>query len=78
MDGKRLVIVEWIDATANSSWQDSGTVISPIKAWTSGFLIHEEDGFVMVSGTVSEDGGFNQTMTIPRGMVASIRDIVSE
>lgn len=78
MDGKRLVIVEWLDAACNSSWQDAGTVITPVKIWTAGFLLHEDEGHVMVSGSVSEDGGFNQSMTVPRGMVTSIKDVLSE
>jgi hypothetical protein len=72
---KRLVMVEWLDAACNASWQDDGAILPTVKVWTAGFLTHEEEAFVMISGSVSEDGGFNQTMSIPRGMLVSMKDV---
>lgn len=69
MTDKRHVVVTWLDASCDSSWQDPGTILTPTKCFTTGWLLHEDEGALMIAATMSEDGGFNQTMTIPRGMV---------
>lgn len=72
---KKLVLVEWTDAGCDSSWQTQGSILTPLTVHTAGFLQHEEDTFLMIAGTITETGDFNQTMTIPRGMVVSIKDL---
>lgn len=74
MTNKRLVIVEWLDAACDSSWQTEPTQFVPAKVTTVGWLWQEDDEIVVVVATVGDDGSFNQTMAIPRGMVTSIRD----
>ena len=74
---KRLVIVEWIDAGCDSSWQNEGTVLTCPKVWTSGWLLHQDEETVMIGATVCANGDFNQTMTIPSGMVKQILDLQS-
>lgn len=72
---KRLVLVEWTDAGCDASWQTKDSILTPATVHTAGWLYHEEEAFIMVTGTITESGDFNQTMSIPRGMVVSIKDL---
>lgn len=72
---KKLVLVEWTDAGCDATWQVKDSILTPTIVHTVGFLYHEEDTFLMITGTITETGDFNQTMTIPRGMVVSIKDL---
>jgi hypothetical protein len=75
MTEKRHVIVEWLDANCDSSWQPPDHIIEPAKCFTCGWVQHENKIFIQIAGTVAEDGNYNQSMTIPRGMVVSIKDL---
>lgn len=72
---KRLVMVEWKDACCDASWQNHGTVFKPALCWTVGMLWHEDDDIITIVGTVTENGEFNQSMTIPRVNVVSVEDV---
>jgi hypothetical protein len=75
MTDKRLVIVEWTDAACDASWQNEGTILTPSKVYTAGWLLHEDAEHIMVAGTIAQSGDFNQTMTIPASMVTSMKDV---
>ena len=68
-------MVEWKDASCDSTWQNSGTTFKAALCWTVGMLWHEDDEIVTIVGTVTENGEFNQTMNIPRVNVVSIEDL---
>jgi hypothetical protein len=73
---KRHVIVEWLDACACNSWLGSGDIQTPSQVFTTGWVHHESDEFIQIVGSyVAEDGSYNQSMSIPRGMVVSIKEI---
>jgi hypothetical protein len=72
---KPLKIVEWLDATCISHWCRAGELLEPIKAVTVGWVLHEDDVYIQLAGTIAtDDGEYNQAMTIPKGMVVSVRD----
>lgn len=76
----RSVEVVWEDAASNSdSWISIPDISEPIQINTRGWLIKDEDGYVVVAASVSHDGegddNVGNTMTIPRGMILSIKDI---
>jgi len=77
MNDKPLVIVEWTDAGCDSSWQTPGTILTPSKCHTAGWLLHQDDDMLMVAATFTENGDFNQTMSIPRGMVVKVENVTS-
>lgn len=72
---KRLVIVTWQDAACDNSWRTGDTVIDPSICWTAGWLYHESPECIMIVGTIADGGDFNQSMTIPAGMITSMKDV---
>jgi hypothetical protein len=74
-DKPRLVIVSWDDANCLGVWADSTHWVEPSKCETVGWLHRDEEGYVQLVATLAEDGQYNQSMTIPRGMVKDIRDV---
>lgn len=75
MSDKPIKIVEWLDAVCVSQWCGVLQPLEPIKAVTIGFVLHDDDVYIQLAGTVASDGEYNQCMTIPKGMVASIKDV---
>jgi hypothetical protein len=76
----RRVEVIWDDATSNSdSWVEIDDIVKPERVNTSGWLVKEEETYVTVAASVSADGEgsdvVGNTMTVPRGMIVSIKDI---
>jgi hypothetical protein len=71
----RLVIVSWDDANCLGVWADPSQIVEPSKCQTVGWLLRDEEGYVQIVATMAEDGQYNQSMTIPRGMVTSIKDV---
>jgi hypothetical protein len=74
---KRLVAVEWLDAACDGGWQDEGHIPTVVQCSTVGWLWHEDEKYIAIVCTVSEDGGINQTMAIPRGMITKIVDMTT-
>jgi hypothetical protein len=67
--------VTWLDAVALSQWMAAGAVQEPIRAVTIGYVLHEDETYIQLAGTVATDGEYNQSMTIPKGMVLSIKEL---
>jgi hypothetical protein len=72
---KPLKVVEWLDAVCISCWTAAGSPLEPIKAISVGFVLHEDEAYIQLAGTVATDGEYNQSMTIPKGMVLSVKEI---
>lgn len=75
-----LVEVIWDDAASNSaSWVDVDDVAKPEQVNTTGFLVKETDTYITVAGSVSNDEenikNVGSTMTIPKGMIVSRREV---
>lgn len=75
MTDKRIVLVEWKDAVALAQWSAASCLQEPIHAHTVGWLLHDDDSYVQIAATIAVDGEYNQSMTIPRGMVISMKDV---
>jgi hypothetical protein len=74
MPDKPLKIVHWLDAVCVSCWTAAGAPLEPIEAYTVGFVLHQDDKYIQLAGTIATDGEYNQCMTVPMGMVISIKD----
>lgn len=75
-----IVEIIWNDAASNSeSWVDLDDVAEPETVNTTGFLVKETDTFVTVAASVSTMEDFiktvGNTMTIPKGMIVSRREV---
>lgn len=75
-----LVEVVWDDASSNSeTWVTSKDIAEPEQVITIGYLVKNEKKFVTVAGSVPnealEEDHIGNTMTIPRGMIVSMREI---
>ena len=75
VEGKRMVVVEWLDAVALAQWCAANNLQEPMNAKTIGWVIHDDETYIQVAATIATDGEYNQSMTIPKGMVASIKDV---
>jgi len=74
---KKKVLVEWKDAACTATWQAEGTALTVESCWSMGWLLQDTEDSILLAGTVSSNGDFNQSIVIPRGMVVDIREIYS-
>lgn len=75
-----LVEVVWDDAASNSeTWVTTKDIQPPEQVITVGYLVKERKRYVCVASSVpNEDCHEDQignTMTIPRGMIVTMREI---
>lgn len=75
-----IVEVIWDDAASNSqSWVDLDDIVEPEQVNTTGFLVKETDEYVTVAASVSNEEDHiktvGNTMTIPKGMIVSRREV---
>lgn len=75
-----LVEVIWDDASSNSeSWTHLDDIVTPERVNTTGFLVKETDEFITVAASVSAVEDYidtvGNTMTIPKGMIVTIRKV---
>jgi hypothetical protein len=76
----KFVEIIWDDAASNSqTWVQIQDVTAPAPIITRGWLIRDEPKFVALASSVSneelEDDHVGNTMTIPRGMIATMREL---
>lgn len=77
----KFVEVEWLDANSGSGWEELKDIPQPARVLTRGWLISETLDGITVAGTWSPSEGcnrheeFNQTISIPNGMLVELRDL---
>lgn len=76
----KYVEVIWDDAASNSqTWVGVKDVAVPAPVITRGWLVRDEPKFVSVASSIaneeSESDTVGNTMTIPRGMITSMREL---
>lgn len=79
MSGPRLVMVTWLDAYTRGEWRKIGGSIEEAVCQSVGWLIVETGDYIELAGTIGDDDGethANNAISIPRGMVKSMRDLV--
>lgn len=76
MEQPKLVYVEWLDInTHNGPWVKMPDDNAPSACFTVGWLLHEEEGHIVVSATYSDEDGERSaliTTAIPRGCITRI------
>ncbi|MFL5737475.1 MAG: hypothetical protein ACJ76P_09050 [Actinomycetota bacterium] len=71
-----IVLVTWQDAWADSEQHERAEWRSDYLVRTTGFLVRDEPDVVSVAQEIlPEEDGFRAVTHIPRGMIASIRDL---
>ena len=75
-----LVEIVWDDATSNNdAWVHLDDVSAPARVNTTGFLVKETDAAVTIAGSVAADEDsietVGNTMTIPKGMIVSRKEV---
>lgn len=77
---ERIVLVEWIDAmTGDAGWKTLKEVKkqAPVIVHSIGYLVKDDPDFVTVVGSFIPDfGDSDGNVTVPRGMIKSITDLV--
>ena len=76
----KSVEVIWDDASSNSdAWVAQEDIATPERVNTRGWLVKDEPGYVVVASSVDEygdpDASVGSTMTIPRGMIVSQKEL---
>lgn len=62
----KYVEVTWIDAVSVSEWVAPDKLPCPAVIRTRGWLVGENKDHITIAGTLSEDGGYGEVITIPR------------
>lgn len=75
-----LVEIIWDDASSNSeSWVHLDDIVRPERVNTTGFLVKETEEFITIAASVSAVEEYidtvGNTMTIPKGMIVSRREV---
>lgn len=75
-----FVEVIWDDAASNSdTWVNTADIATPEQVITRGWLVKETSTYVSIASSVSNEAdhedNVGNTMTIPKGMVVSRRDL---
>ena len=76
----KFVEIIWDDAASNSqTWVHVQDVAAPAPVITRGWVIRDEPKFVALASSVSneelEEDHVGNTMTIPRGMIVTMREL---
>lgn len=75
---KPLVIVEWGDAHAGSTWTRADRMqelASPLKVTWIGYLVSNTEEGIHLSFGFDENGNWAGNMFVPRGMIRKIRKV---
>lgn len=76
----KFVEVVWEDAASNSeTWVTAKEITAPEEVITRGWLIRDEPKYVAIASSVSnedlEEDHVGNTLTIPRGMIMTMREL---
>lgn len=76
----KFVEVVWEDAASNSeTWVTAKEITAPEEVITRGWLVRDEPKYVAVASSVSnedlEEDHVGNTLTIPRGMIMTMREL---
>lgn len=76
----KFVEIIWDDAASNSkTWVEIADVAPPAPVITRGWLVRDEPKFVSVASSVSNEeleiDNVGNTMTVPRGMIVTMREL---
>jgi hypothetical protein len=79
MAKKKRVTVEWTDSTGppggrTTVWTDLANYDSaPSKIVTSGYIVKEKHGYIVVASSISSTGHVAGLMTIPKSAITKLR-----
>ena len=63
------VIIKWVDITSELVWNDETPKIKPMEFTSIGFLVEENENYIVVNDT---DGEWGQHTAYPKGCVKKI------
>lgn len=69
-----VVEIVWDDAATEMGWDVRPTAAEPQLCLSLGFLVFENEKYVILASTVSGDH-VNSKIQIPRGMIQSMREM---
>lgn len=74
-----LVQVLWTDAASNAAtWTTVSDIVETIKVLSVGWAVKDTEAYLTLASSMhveEEDGDVGNTMTIPRGMILSVKEI---
>ena len=68
-------MIRWRDAHSACGWMSREELMEPSRVTTVGFLVHETDEFIVVAGSLTDDGDdeMGEVISIPTGWVEEKR-----
>jgi hypothetical protein len=72
-----IYVIWWDDAVSDSSWHDKTDLkLKPTIATTFGFLVHQDEDYVIVADSYfEEDDTVSNYTKIPRKMIKEIKEV---
>ena len=71
-----VVQVVWLDASTDIGWEDAGESNTEApEVMTVGFQLHKDEKTIVVASTSCKERMTNARITIPVGMVKSIKQL---
>ena len=69
----KLVVVDWVDAAFEPGWKHSREARPTWSTCkTTGYLVVKNKQKIAIAMNVNDDGGYGETMVIPRSTVRKI------
>ncbi len=65
----QLVRVEWIDAASQAEWTYREGLIKPMDVTTSGFKVADEDNYIVICASFTDNAAFGDCIAIPKGLI---------
>lgn len=78
----KFVEVTWLDANSGTGWLKKADIPKPSPCTSRGWLIHEDLDGLTLAATIGhpdpgvQDAEYNQTISIPMGMVTELKELV--
>ncbi|RLF67112.1 MAG: hypothetical protein DRN30_00775 [Thermoplasmata archaeon] len=61
----RKVTIKWRDANAYSGWWEIDDIV-PLDVVSTGFIVKENKNYIVLAGSVAENGQINNAISIPK------------
>ena len=73
----RIVQLYWLDITGHEdTWTEQKDIKpDPTHVLSVGYLVHEDDHYVVLAEGVSADKGYNQLSTFPKGCIVNMKEL---
>ena len=74
-----LVAVEWVDSAFTAGWRVSSDAVPTFShCKTVGYLVEHSKRQIVIAMNVNDDGGYGDSMAIPRRVVRTVKKVKTQ